>query len=158
MLPCTPDGPRWRSFLTIDLESLWALPMRQPLTVLAASAWCGIAIDQLGCPPAWGWLALLVAIIAVRLALMARPKSEHAGVLVLLMCLSWVCIGGMRHRHVLLAYRSASVLNVLTPIDEPTILVGVVQRPVRVIRDQMDFESGWISGRKETAYRTEALV
>lgn len=158
---------------TVLRQSVLRLAMTQPMTVLASAALAGVAIDHALAIPQEVWLSLMIAAILVWWAIRRRltrgdPDGKFRGWDVACLCVTLACALAIRHHTSIARYHNATILDVLTEVEEPTIAVGVVDQAVRVRRDPIDEVAPWlepatvsgnkVSGNTEPTGRYQSLI
>ncbi|MFG0265384.1 MAG: ComEC/Rec2 family competence protein [Rhodopirellula sp. JB055] len=133
---------------SLSTRHLAELPSRQPLTMFAAAGLGGLLLDRVYPQSTQVWIGMMVAMVlawcivwttAPRLAssLRVRP-SILTGVRTA--CWFGFILFVFAGRHALdeWQYASATIRDVLTHEEEPTVMVAVLDEPVRLQRDALE--------------------
>lgn len=119
------------------------------MTILASSALAGVAIDHGFSVGLTVWLSVTVVSALAWWAIRGRLTDDetarkYRGWDVAFLCLTLACVLAIRHHTVIQRYHRATILDVLSEVEEPTIAVGVVDQTVRLRRDPIDEVAPWI--------------
>lgn len=134
----------------ISREGNARLSATQPMTILAAATLAGVTLDHWFSIQPEIWLSFFVLKLVgwgvVRWRIQRRPElaSRCQWLSVMLVCCVLACAIGLRHTSCLVTYHSASIFDVITDVDEPTIAVGVIDEAVRLRRDPLDEAAPWL--------------
>ncbi|MFG0254838.1 MAG: ComEC/Rec2 family competence protein [Rhodopirellula sp. JB053] len=137
-------------------ETFESLAWRQPMTVLAAFAWAGIAIDQFATITMAAWTALLLLCVVAMTGTAWLPRGRAKGLAVVCLCMVVMSSFALRHATSIANYRSSTVLHVLTEQPQPMIMVGIVDRPARLQKDAITDGGnlGAAAGMGRSGYQT----
>lgn len=130
------------------MDSVRSFVWRQPLTLLMAFAWVGIAIERFSTVSESVWFGLAGAAAIGLFAVHGWRYRVPGGCRIGLICVMVLGLFALRHQHVLEDYESASVLSVIGENAQPMVLVGRVDRPARLQRDPLESDNG-IDGDQE---------
>ncbi len=133
-----------RSFGVIEMTQ--ALAWQQPLTLLAAFAWLGVVLDRLTTAPPTMWQLLLVSGAIGLIACSKFPHRSLSDWRLPFVALLVLGMFALRHQRVTAQYADATVLGALPDQAEPMIMIGSIDRPVRMQRDPLDAANGWSAG------------
>ncbi|KLU01269.1 DNA internalization-like competence protein ComEC/Rec2 [Rhodopirellula islandica] len=133
---------------SLSTRHLAELPSRQPLTMFAATGLGGLLLDRVFPQSMQFWLGTMCAMVLVWwIAWVAAPQLSNSlrirtEVLTRLRTACWFgfILFAFAGRHALdeWQYASATIREVLSSEEEPTVMVAVIDEPVRLQRDALE--------------------
>ncbi len=141
------------------MQKLRALTWRQPLSLLAAFAWVGVALDRFTEISQTMWVVMVLAAVAGLTICMRTLRLQQGVVRIILLCLVVLCLFGLRHHLGESEYHASPMLEILGEQTEPMIMLACVDRPARLQRDPLDAATEWSGdGLGGTEYQTMLQV
>ncbi|MEO9591424.1 ComEC/Rec2 family competence protein [Rhodopirellula bahusiensis] len=132
---------------SLSTRHLTELPSRQPLTMFAATGLAGLTLNHVWPQPTRWWLSAMIAMVVLWFLVWFSPKPaklSSPGNRLRTRCRTACWFGfllfAFAGRHALdeQQYASATIREVLTNEEEPTVMIAVVDEPVRLQRDALE--------------------
>lgn len=126
----------------LTTRHLVEFPSRQPLTIVAMVALVGLALDHQLAQSISVWMVATAVTTLAWLLMCWRTSKNESPRHQLLRTACWlgiVCfVFAARHASDEARYRGATIDDVLTTAEEPTVMVAIVDEPVRLQRDALE--------------------